>query len=381
MKKKWIATTLVMGGCIAAVMGLSGCGTTKVSLSDYVEIAFDGYDGYGTVDVDFDEDAFEEKYGKKLKLNENAEEWGYETVAEVFWDCYDVSASPQSGLSNGDEVTVEWYEIWYGADNFIEGDVEVSLDSATFEVTGLEEVAEADIFDEVTVIFSGIAPAATAEVQVSGDLSAAWFTLDQSSDLDIGDVVTVTVSESAVESIIAATGTVPSEMSKEYEVEGVAHYAASLDEIPDDIMDSMKAQAEDAYEAYAASDFSESEELLSYDYIGSYLLTLKDGMSASDSNMLYLVYKATVKNEDTDSFAFYRYCMFSDIIALEDGTYSVDLSDYEETYGDVFWGIESGDVVSTDNFWYAGFSDLTTLFNRCVTTNVEYYTYESTVED
>ncbi|MCC8150722.1 MAG: hypothetical protein LIO96_04505 [Lachnospiraceae bacterium] len=319
MKKKWIATTMVMGGCAAALLGLSGCGTAKISLSDYVEVTFEGYDGYGTATADFDEEAFEAKYGKKLKLNDTADDWGYTSVAEVISDWYGYTVSPASDLCNGDEVTVECYdEDWCEASDFIDGKFEVSLDSATYEVSGLEEVTETDIFDDVSVTFSGTAPGVDAKITVKGNLSPSWFTLDQSSNLDVGDVVTVSVVDGCTEDIIEATGSVPAESYKKYEVDGVAHYASSLDEISEDAMDSMQGQAEDAFEAYAASGFSETEEVLSSDYIGSYLLSAKGGMNVSNNNMLYLVYKVTVKNESTDSFTYYRYCMFSDIKILKD---------------------------------------------------------------
>ncbi|MCD8109581.1 MAG: hypothetical protein LUE14_05720 [Clostridiales bacterium] len=382
MKKKTIATMVLLGGCVAAALCFTGCGTTKIDLNDYVTVEFEGYDEYGTAKVTFDVEALDEDYSKKVKLTSLAEEWGDTSIGELIGDMTIVSVYPNDDLSNGDEVEVTW-DVLSSFSGYVDGDIEVSHEDKTYTVSGLEEVGEADVFENVEVTFSGTAPDAEATVNVSGDLSASYFTVNPSSDLNIGDTVTVSVSESSVPNIIAATGTKPTEMSKEYEVTDVAYYVSSLDDIPEEALEKMQSQAEDD-RAAAVVDWEDGSTFISMDLLGYYFLTPKEGYSGWDynHNIIYLVYQINLNQMSTD-MSYYWDIKYTDGIVLEDGTFSIDYSDYDIPLYGLFIGYDQcADLTSEDGttMSHAGFEDLDSMFNYLVTKNIDDYTYESTVK-
>ena len=103
-------------------------------------------------------------------------------------------------------------------------------------------------------------------------------------------------------------------------------------------------------------------------YIGSYLLIPKE---SGDKNYLYLVYKMDAWNDSDGYVSYYIYIEFNNL-RMVDGLCDVDLNDYSITSNYIEFG---GD------YYYYGFKNLDEVFSKCVTENLEYYTYDSTVED
>ena len=239
--------------------------------------------------------------------------------------------------------------------------------------------------------FEGIAPNGTAKVNSSNN-GGFYYNLDKSSNLSNGD--TVKVSVNADSSYYLNQGMIITQTEKEYTVDGLSSYALKIDDIPDDIQEKMKKQAEDSIRA-DCSDWYEGNSLQSVEFIGYYFLTPKDGFSTYTHNDVYCVYKNTAKikgyevdskpekDEEEKEFeeSYYTYCHFSDIVILEDGTGSVNLSNanisYESAkskYGRLSWG-------SVSAYSYHGYNDLDTMFNECVTSKIAQYNYESTVKE
>ena len=65
-------------------------------------------------------------------------------------------------------------------------------------------------------------------------------------------------------------------------VNGLSYYLSKTSEISEEAWTQMKQQASDVYQAKAAKKWGDGEELQNLSYLGSYLLTSKDGNSKDD---------------------------------------------------------------------------------------------------
>ena len=91
--------------------------------------------------------------------------------------------------------------------------------------------------------------------------------------------------------------------------------------------------------------------------------------------------KDVLKPDDPNAtFDYYYYSVFSNIVILADGTCSFDLSGMKHAEGTSTFGIKSGEVFTRDKYYYWGYEDLDSMFNKLITANIDKYSYESTVQ-
>ncbi len=391
-RKRWIPAVIVVAAAVVVLIVLAATGilTRKnVNLNDYVSVEFDGYDGYGTAYVTFDTYQLGLDYDDKIQLKDSAVLNGYYDCdfSDVIYDWFDVYLEPAYGLSNGDEVTLRWDAALFYEEQFdaiFKNKVNVSYETETLTVSDLEETQTFDAFEGVGVTFSGTSPDVSA--QITFDASASelpegaedylYYSLSQGDWLAIGDTVTVTLDEDSANSIMQYFGVYPAEMSKDFVVEDVPYYVFSMDQIPDDAFAMMDSQAQDEFQSYVAKDWNVGT-LTSLDYLGSYFLSPKAANSTNYENIIYRIYKYQSRLNDEKDVTGYWYCGFYDGIMLPDGTYSMDYMNYS-TPGDRFQVAYDNERY---NATYYGFTDLDSLFNNIVTSKVDEYTYESTVEE
>ena len=396
----------IIGGAAVAVIVLLvlifGRGKT-VKLTPYVSVEFSGVNNYGSADYTFDEDAFRKKYDGKVKfrntkelrelkelMGKNFDYNGY-ALDYLLDDCVTISVDPDEGLKNGDTVTLT-FDVDEEAVKETFG-CKVKFKDQTYTVEGLEEVGTTDIFEDLDIVFTGTAPYGTATVdtdKTTGMASSVNFTLDKYENLSNGDVVTVTADpleneDEFMKNCAEQYGAVPESMTKEYTVEGLPTYITKIEDIPEDMMDKMKAQAEDVFNAESAK-WKAGASVESVTYIGSYMMTKKKGDSWGDNAKIYLVYNigAMEQNEDMgveNHFNYYYTVGFDDITKLPDGTSTMDLTDYTVPYSsfrrDVEWNVGWFEHYYT----YTGYETIDNLFNDCIGKYVDQYNYESTVED
>ena len=398
----------MIGGAAVVVILLLvlifGRGKT-IDLTPYVSVEFSGVENYGTATYDFDDDAFRDKYDGKLKfrnskeLRELKEMMGDDfdvndyAVDMLLDNCVSISVDPKEGLKNGDTVTLTWD---VDEDDAKEAfGCKLKFKDQTYTVSGLEEVKTEDIFANLNVTFTGTAPYGTVTIDNSKGSSitkSLFFSTEQNDNLSNGDVITVTATpyyeteEDFMKNCAEQYGAVPESLTKEYTVEGLPTYVTKLEDIPEDMMDKMKAQVEDVFNAGVAQ-WSEGTSVESVTYIGSYMMTQKKASGWGDRTKIYLVYNigAMEKNEEMgveNHFNYYYTVAFKDITILPDGTSTMDLTDYELPYNsfrrEVEWNTESW---GRNWYGYDGYETLDNLFNDCIGKYVDEYNYESTVED
>lgn len=356
---------------------LTGCGKKKINVMDGLVVKFDGYDGYGTVKLEneyaWENEAFESAGIESINgLNTFAEAFSIESAVT-----YEVV--PSENLSNGDEITVKAIINQEVLEDY---DFELVADSElTFIVENLKEIATVDLFENIDIGYQGIAPNITATINnanAENYLGVKGYTLDKKENLNIGD--TITLSADYDESILSQAGYIAEADSKEFVVPEMDRYVMNISEIPEDMIQKMNKQFEDAIKAQVANAWTEKDSLASANYVGCYLLTAKEGMSVLDKNIFYSIYKVDVANSENE-FSYYTYCSFKNIVHLKDGTCSVDYTDYSMPKGAGFFGSVSGEAFMKGKYYYLGYEELDSLFNNCVTKNLEQYEYETEIKE
>lgn len=146
---------------------------TKINLSDYIKVSYDGYDAYGTASAEFDYDkylddlmkassSFKKAYNSDMtckNLYDSDITWS--SIAD-YYDAVDIDydLDKTSGLSNGDTVTVNFE---YDNDAAAQYKIEYVCESKEYTVEGLKETKKIDPFEGVTVEFSGTSPNVSAK--------------------------------------------------------------------------------------------------------------------------------------------------------------------------------------------------------------------------
>lgn len=375
--KKFFAAALAA----AAIAMLSGCGTTSINLNEYIILTFSGYDTVGTASAKVDIDALLEDYAETLKIDKENEPEAAFVIYGAFHNGIDGKLDRKSGLSNGDTVKFVWDEI---NDQKFEEKYAVSLKyyDMEFTVNGLDQAKSFDPFDDLTVTYEGFAPYGRLVIRNARDGAVTVnFEADRTDGLSNGDTVTVKATMSGgLTEYCLDRGYIPAKTEQTFTVSGLASYAASLGEIPADSYDKMNAHALDTFHAHVAQSWGEGESLKNITLIGNYFLTPKDvSLSADKGNLVYFIYKVTAENADSEGeFDYYYYSCFDDIILLEDGTCSFDLS--AMSYPKTGWFAEEQFYVGS-RYHYGGYQDIDTLFNKLVTSKIDRYAYASTVSE
>lgn len=374
--KKFLAAAL------AAVMAamLSGCGTTAVDLNGYVTVSFNGYDTVGKANVKIDIDGLLEDYAETLKVDTENDPFSALAVYGDFYDKIGGDLDRYSELSNGDKVKFVWDEI--DTKHFAEKySLSLNFSDMEFTVGNLDKANLFDPFDDLTVTYEGFAPYGKLVIRNarSGAVSVN-FEADRTDGLSNGDTVTVKATAGGdLTAYCLDRGYIPINTEQQFTVSGLASYAASLDEIPTDSYDKMNAHALDTFNANVAKGWSDPKTMKNIALIGNYFLTPKDASLSTDKgNIVYFIYKVTAQRmKSEEDFDYYYYSRFDDIILLEDGTCSFDLS--AMSYPKTGWFAE--EQFSVDGYSYGGYQDIDTLFNKLVTSKIDRYAYDSTVNE
>lgn len=369
---------------------------TTINLNDYVTINFSGYDTVGRASYEFNEAAFYEDYGDKVKLvkkdSELKELYSYlsdNMPCEILlYSCVDGELEQSSGLSNGDAVVYKWNcNDELALENF---NVKLKYKDIETEAKGLEQAKLVNPFDSVNIVYTGIAPNGSAKIEYNSNeqiIKSVYFEVTPDTGLSNGDEITVRVQSSGDESYyIENYGAILAETEKVYTVEGLDCYVQSASEISEDMLGKMKKQAEDSFYAQT-SDWIESVSVTNVSYIGNYFLKPKFNDGWSYHNYIYLIYKIDTAFENdmhSENLSFYYYVKFSDIMQLADGSCSVDLSNYNAPSlwngftHEYKWGNNWNEKITLT---YPGYESLDTMFNKLVTSVISDYEYENNVVD
>jgi hypothetical protein len=363
-----------------------------IDLNKYLSVSYSGGNTRGTASVDFDDSAFVKDCAKKIKINRrklgslsygsydlgnlaagvlsNTKSGAAEILME---DCISGDLSKTDELSNGDKITYEW-DTKDAVAKEIFG-VRLKHSDKTFTVKDLPELQKIDLFDGVTVSFSGTDGSGTAEIAVNNAYQNDFgidYELDKSDGLSVGDTVTVTAysNNGDLDDTLAGQGYVADTTEKEFTVSELSTYVTTAADIPADTLETMKKQTEDLITSDIAGD--DEIQALGKTYLGNYFLTAKSG-DEDPQNMIAIVYSVSVRvpsgDSGTQDFTYYTCGVFKDLLKSGD-TIDFDLSDGELQYNNYHF--------ETDGHWFDldGFETLDLLKNEIVNQNASAYNSE-----
>ncbi len=265
-----------------------------------LELVFDGVNGYG--------------YLKEIHSSPENDEYGLYVYPE------DINVQYDHKLSNGDEVVVKIMDeddkarVAFLAEAY---GIVPSAVKKTIVVSGLEEVAAFDPFENLEVSFTGFNGEGRLEMENKSELEACkylYYDSDKSYGLSNGDeiVISIEFDEEDTETWAERYGMIPAYTEKTYVVSGLERYAVSYEEIKDvvdDMYDFMKGKLEEEYADRGQYGFS-LEEL---SYTGYYFM--KDDPSDDDDlgNMLYMVIHEIIGTDKGEKKECWTVVMFYDV--------------------------------------------------------------------
>ena len=376
---------LLIGLSVFILTAFAGCGSkTTVNLNKYVTITAQGYNSMGTADYEFDYEAFKKDCAGKIKINDKyvdpngEEEFLYleinlnGTPQTALLDmCIDQNLDNYSGLSNGDTVTLKWD----CNDELAENLFNVRLDHSdiTYTVKELKEVGTVNPFDYLTVELDGVSPNGSISLKPNYDkpeIQYVQFSTDKSSGLKNGDTVKITASIQGSENSFAENfGVALNPTEQEYTVERLPSYVTSASQINSEVLTQMVDQGRDVFMTYTTT-WWDGYVLKSVDYVGNYLLALKEGHSG-DNNYLYLIYHISYIEIDGIEYDFYYTVRFRNLKTDGNGICTVDLVDYEKP-SDVY-------VYADGKYRVDGYGSVDSMYERLVLPKVEHYTFEKNI--
>lgn len=380
MKSK-VLRTVITGAMLVLLAGTAtGCGKKEIDVMEGLEVQFNGVNGYGTARIS-DEFFWEDEALDTAGLMEKADSDNDDEAMGALQGIYAVESAveyriaPTEGLSNGDEVTVT---VKLSNNSVEDYKIEFTGSEKKFTVEGLKEAEQIDLFEGVEVQFEGIAPYVNAVVNSQNTNRDVYisYSIDRNEGLAAGDTVTVTAEYD--EESLQRKGYMAAESTKEFTVPECDRYASSLADIPAETADQINKQFEDAFRAYAANKWKDPEWLKNIEYAGSYLLTPKQ---EGYSNIYYGVYRITAAPPEGE-FTFYSYAQYRKLVILKDGTCTLNQTTFKMPEGGALNKTTyNGEIFLHGDQFYLGYEELDSLFDNCVTKNLDNYEYESSVTE
>lgn len=332
---KRIVLGLLMVGALTALFLFVYGGREKIDLNERTHAVLSGSNGGGSLVSQIDE----------------IEEY------KDFFDTVKVSFSSESGLTNGEQVTISYS---YDKDVAKALKLKVIADEEYMIISGLPDTTELSvdtIFEGVSISYSGIAPLCTANLVVEGNQFDEYFTYQIVSEqeyYDLGDMVSVRAIFDEDKLFDAGyTAELPTlDCIKDYQVAGVDAYLTCADEVTDEILASLKKEASSLFtdaNEYGMRIFCDAGLVPVYEnkqctfewrspqFLSAYFYVVANDDVASRGvhiNDIKLCYEAYITQADGKSCHCEAIVRFEDIYIKADGTVELNL--------------ESGEIISAD---------------------------------
>lgn len=382
-----IILLVLVAAAVGGIMFYLNSRPIEVDLKEYVEVKFDGYDTLGTATLEFDESQFKKDFGEKLKYHGEDKDMKDTSAKKLIAQYLDeaVSLDKTEKLTNGDKVTVKFK---YDAEALLEDlNLKTTTDGITFEVKGLEEVPTFDPFEGLEITYYGIAPDAYGSLDDSNVTNEYFndydyyfnYDYEQLEDLSNGDVITITIKwdetvsdEEFIEEFVTNYGAMPTQLSKDFTVEGLNQYVTKADQITEDVLGQIQSYLEDQELVYTSDNIGDEKTedgtvtISNVEYYGMYVGEPKAD-SYYDSVDVYVTYKITLKYK-SEEYSYYHVVEVDDVVldgdgnlVLENISYSTynyeylrhDFKDGSYIYG--IYGYETTADIEDDLSYYSSY--------------------------
>ncbi len=347
----------------------------KIDLNRYAVVSASGYDGYGRAEVSVDREALESDIAACL-LSEGAIETGdgksrleafrgsehYEEIMEaISWEL-----DREEDLSNGDTITLT---VSYEPGDQGGFGLAFRSEPLLFTVSGLQEVADVDPFEMLTVTAGGTGP--DGSLRMEWDDSLPW-TYEASADrgLSNGDEVRIQVvlAEGVDERTLAGKwGYRLNSSEMTFRVEGLPSYAVDLSGLSGEITGEIRDSAMDKVRQKITEGYAPDETLTDLAPAGTLLVSgrREDG---EFFNEIFSLFRVSYSNRET-SLDYYYYVSCQDLILYPDGTWSLDEEscEYPTSLHGLFGLIDTGDYVRIDRLHaVTGFASSEDFYAACI---------------
>ena len=292
INKKIMIPLAIVIVAIIAIIAVSTQIKKRVNLNQYISVEYAGYNTVGKAYYKIDREGLAKAVLKAQGKKDSqilTDDSTLDTVYGTLRDYMDVSIDNDNNLSNGDTVTLKIECNEYA--NSMLG-VKLIYKDKEYKVENLNEARHVNVFDNISVSFSGTSPNAKATVKndaTDSYLSGLKLKLSKSSGIKTGDKVTVTVSYSEKEAL--SNGYILTETSKEYTCDKLNAYISNVDELSSAQQEELKKAAKDKIEAYCAQNNISQANL---NYAGTYTLVPKNSSYYGNSNQIYEIYNVDI---------------------------------------------------------------------------------------
>lgn len=359
-----------------------------INLNKYLKIETTGYDGYGAARAVVDWDAIEAKYISKLSLKKAAmNDYGMYSLLmnpiDVIEDNVNVMLSENDGLSNGDKLEYSW-KIDDNLSKYINYKIKYKNDNYT--VAGLDEIKKVDVFSNLKVEFSEIAPYGIAKLTYTdSDINSSYFICNKTKGLKNGDIVKVSFNPDKIEFLARNFGKTPEALEKDYTVNGLDTYVTKTSDIDKNELELMQTKATEVFDQKEVQRMGDGEELESFTYLGNFLLSTKSP-DYNPKNYLILVYDAKIHNTHSGTEQSYDkindvywYIQFENVLLGANGKAQVNLDRYNTPGKSAY--IEAGyrQGAFPVSWYYSGFKSTEELYDSIIASYSEYYFHENNV--
>ncbi len=265
----------------------------------------------------------------------------------------------------------------------------------TYTVKDLTEAPSVDIFKELDITYSGIAPNGSAKITFKGEevsgVDGISFSVSNDHSmyegLDVGDVITASLSYDDPSIYISKYGGIPSISSKEFTVDALDSLLSKSSQLTEDALNEMKGKADGSFR-YIFDDANQTgNSLEGFEYKGLYILSKKDSYYSTvraDNKYYYdiddkviLVYEVKVRNYggSYDQVNTIYWCAsFDNLLVKADGTVEYDLDAYHTPNNQINI---TGD---NQNWFYNAYNSLDDLYNNQVAYNTSDYNVEENMQ-
>ncbi len=265
----------------------------------------------------------------------------------------------------------------------------------TYTVKDLTEAPSVDIFKELDITYSGIAPNGSAKITFKGEevsgVDGISFSVSNDHSmyegLDVGDVITASLSYDDPSIYISKYGGIPSISSKEFTVDALDSLLSKSSQLSEDALNEMKGKADGSFR-YIFDDANQTgNSLEGFEYKGLYILSKKNSYYSTvraDNKYYYdiddkviLVYEVKVRNYggSYDQVNTIYWCAsFDNLLVKADGTVEYDLDAYHTPNNQINI---TGD---NQNWFYNAYNSLDDLYNNQVAYNTSDYNVEENMQ-
>lgn len=337
----------LIGVLLAVIMGIlysrmNQADDITIPLSDYINISYEGEDGNAVPKASIDTDKLIRAYGDQIKyISKDNNKDSYESPAHELANDLQTGVvfqySKDSGLSNGDEITV-----MANLDNIKISDkynVLISNASKAVIIDGIANNEFTDPFTYIDVKFEGESPDMTLTASLTDDAPEFMHTLDiipsKSNGISSGEEIAISLNFNEEELMNAynvklnptsknftapgGDGEEDSEEEKETD-EGDSEFVKSTANLDNELMGELKYQAGQLINQTIL--YKNIINVDNVNYLGSFTGFNKD-QEADVKNKVYLVYEVATSEKLPDSnftsqFKYYTFVEYQNVKKTKD---------------------------------------------------------------